>query len=334
MIAVIILSVVLGGVIGFVISNYEVVMQALKLKKKNTPTYPSVCASGMPIVDQDWSVHGLGEDSGTVGSMLNRFNASMPKPDPFKANLAAYEKTYDTRVIFINHRVIRSQYVSFLDAEESLTMDDASAVIDILREVDPEQHLTIVLNTRGGLCAAAEVIVHALLNHKGAITVYIPRYALSAGTMLALVGDTIIMEPNAFLGPADAQLSLLLTSVAATAIEKYHNMLTKSGSVNSLSWIGDLCGLLSTRATGAIKRTRTVVDTICQDKEAADKIWNEFFAGNYNHDQPIFYEQASKVISDLALAGRVLGDDKRDSLFELFTAHSNSKNGTKSPAFL
>ena len=287
----------------------------------------------MPIVDGSGFVHGLDEDSGTIGSMLNRFNANVPKPDPFKANLAAYEKTYDTRVIFINHRVVRSQYVSFLDAEESLTMDDASAVIDILREVDPEQHLTIVLNTRGGLCAAAEVIVHALLNHKGAITVYIPRYALSAGTMLALVGDNIIMEPNAFLGPADPQLPLIFTSVAATAIEKYHNLLTKSGTANSLSWIGDLCGLLSTRATGAIKRTRTVVDTICPDKEAADKIWDEFFAGNYNHDQPIFYERASRVISHLQPGWSLLGD-QRTSLFELFTAHSNSKNGSKSPSFL
>ncbi|XWK86597.1 MAG: hypothetical protein U7127_20645 [Phormidium sp.] len=38
------------------------------------------------------------------------------------------------------------------------------------------------------------------------VTVFVPHYAMSGGTMLALAADEIVMDANAVLGPVDPQL--------------------------------------------------------------------------------------------------------------------------------
>ena len=35
---------------------------------------------------------------------------------------------------------------------------------------------------------------------------FVPHYAMSGGTLLALAADEIVMDPNAVLGPVDPQI--------------------------------------------------------------------------------------------------------------------------------
>jgi ClpP class serine protease len=53
---------------------------------------------------------------------------------------------------------------------------------------------------------AAEQIAHALVERKGKVTVFVPHYAMSGGTLIALCTDEIVMDPNAVLGPVDPQI--------------------------------------------------------------------------------------------------------------------------------
>jgi ClpP class serine protease len=62
------------------------------------------------------------------------------------------------------------------------------------------------LHTPGGLVLATEQIARALIRHTAKVTVFVPHYAMSGGTMLALASDEIIMDANAVLGPVDPQL--------------------------------------------------------------------------------------------------------------------------------
>ena len=41
---------------------------------------------------------------------------------------------------------------------------------------------------------------------QGKVTVFIPHYAMSGGTMIALAADEIVMDDNAVLGPVDPQI--------------------------------------------------------------------------------------------------------------------------------
>ncbi|RMH41073.1 MAG: hypothetical protein D6689_11960, partial [Deltaproteobacteria bacterium] len=58
----------------------------------------------------------------------------------------------------------------------------------------------------GGLVLAAEQIAWALRKHPARVTVFVPHYAMSGGTLLALAADEIVMDPHAVLGPVDPQI--------------------------------------------------------------------------------------------------------------------------------
>ena len=53
--------------------------------------------------------------------------------------------------------------------------------------------IDIILHTPGGLVLAAEQIAHAILKHPGEVTVFVPHYAMSGGTFIALAADEIVI---------------------------------------------------------------------------------------------------------------------------------------------
>lgn len=67
--------------------------------------------------------------------------------------------------------------------------------------------LDLVLETPGGSGEVAEQIVRILRTKYEDIGVIIPGWAKSAGTMVALAGDEILMGPASALGPIDAQMT-------------------------------------------------------------------------------------------------------------------------------
>src|SRR5439155_9771144 len=40
---------------------------------------------------------------------------------------------------------------------------------------------------------------------QGKVTVFVPHYAMSGGTLIALAADEVVMSPHAVLGPVDPQ---------------------------------------------------------------------------------------------------------------------------------
>ena len=64
----------------------------------------------------------------------------------------------------------------------------------------------IILETPGGSAEIAEDIMKLLRNRFSAIGVIVPGTAKSAGTIMAMAGDEILMGPSSSLGPIDAQV--------------------------------------------------------------------------------------------------------------------------------
>jgi ClpP class serine protease len=64
----------------------------------------------------------------------------------------------------------------------------------------------IVLHTPGGPVLAALQIARAVHDHKAEVTVFVPHYAMSGGTLIAMAADEIVMCPHSVLGPIDPQL--------------------------------------------------------------------------------------------------------------------------------
>ena len=119
--------------------------------------------------------------------------------------LGKFQEERKSRVIVMIHR---SDRVSFLGAPVGgfIGIEDSESILRAIRLTPPDTPIDLILHTPGGLVLAAEQIARALLDHKGKVTVFVPHYAMSGGTLIAMAADEIVMDPNAVLGPVDPQL--------------------------------------------------------------------------------------------------------------------------------
>ncbi len=68
------------------------------------------------------------------------------------------------------------------------------------------QKLAIILDTDGGIIEVVERIVEVIRYHYNEVIMIIPDAAMSAGTVFAMSGDSIMMDYFSCLGPIDPQL--------------------------------------------------------------------------------------------------------------------------------
>ena len=81
-----------------------------------------------------------------------------------------------------------------------------------------DRGLTLILHTPGGSLEAAQTIVEYLRSKFSYIEAIVPTYAMSAGTMIALGCNQIVMGRQSQLGPTDPQLIVGDRAYSAHAI--------------------------------------------------------------------------------------------------------------------
>ena len=119
--------------------------------------------------------------------------------------LAKFQEERKSRVIALIHRQDRVSFLG-IPVASYISIDDSEAILRAIRLTPADQAIDFILHTPGGLVLASEQISSALIAHKGRVTVFVPHYAMSGGTMIALAADEIVMDPNAVLGPVDPQI--------------------------------------------------------------------------------------------------------------------------------
>src|SRR5438105_14013147 len=134
------------------------------------------------------------------------------------AALGEFERERNSRVIAMIHRQ-ESASLFGVPVADSISIDDSEAVLRAIRHTPPEQPIDIILHTPGGLVLAAEQIAKALVERKGKVTVFVPHYAMSGGTLIALAADEIVMDANAVLGPVDPQIGDMPAASILKAVE-------------------------------------------------------------------------------------------------------------------
>jgi len=115
------------------------------------------------------------------------------------------EKKRQSRVITMIHRQETMSLLGFPIARY-IDIEDSEHLLRAIRMTPEDMPIDLVLHTPGGLVLASEQIACALKRHQGKITVFVPHYAMSGGTLIALASDEIVMDPDAVLGPVDPQL--------------------------------------------------------------------------------------------------------------------------------
>src|SRR5947209_15718763 len=140
-----------------------------------------------------------------AGVVLSQLIAAPSLERSRAAALGRIEDQRHSRVIAIIHREDETSILG-VPVVQSISIDDSEAVLRAIRFTPPEEPLDIILHTPGGTVLAAEQIARALVERKGKVTVFVPHYAMSGGTLIALTADEIVMDPNAVLGPVDPQI--------------------------------------------------------------------------------------------------------------------------------
>jgi hypothetical protein len=99
-----------------------------------------------------------------------------------------------------------------------LTHEELNGFMSVMFGMDWSKGLTLLLHTPGGVINAAESIVAYLSSKFASIEVIVPTLAMSAGTMIALATDRIVMGRQSQLGPIDPQMPIGGRSVSARAV--------------------------------------------------------------------------------------------------------------------
>lgn len=134
------------------------------------------------------------------------------------ALLGKFEAERKSRVIALIHRQEAASMFG-VPVGGSISIDDSEAVLRAIRLTPPDQPIDVILHTPGGLVLAAEQIAKALVERKAKVTVFVPHYAMSGGTLIALAADEVVMDANAVLGPVDPQIGDM---PAASIIKAVH----------------------------------------------------------------------------------------------------------------
>jgi len=196
------------------------------------------------------------------------------------AIIADIEKERGTRVITMIHR--REPWEE--KDESQINIEDTEHVLMRLRQT-PED-VDLILHTPGGLVLASEMIAMAVKNHQANVTVIIPFYAMSGGTLIALAADEIIMEKDSVLGPVDPQLGGMPAGALISLLER-----------KPVENISDENIMLSEEARKGLIRVQKMVMWLLEDKMDkgnAEKL-AEFLTGGYmTHDTPIVFDVAKR----------------------------------------
>ncbi|HEX9575756.1 MAG TPA: ATP-dependent Clp protease proteolytic subunit [Myxococcales bacterium] len=200
--------------------------------------------------------------------------------------LARIERRRNTRVILLVHRQETMSLLGF-PIMRYIDINDSEDVMRAIELTDPEVGIDLVLHTPGGLVLAATQIARAIRNRKGKVTVLVPHYAMSGGTLIGLAADEIVMSPHAVLGPVDPQLGEYPAASVVKAVSR-----------KPIAEVDDKTLILSDVAEKALiqlrESTRELL-TRSQPPEKARELAELLATGTWTHDFPITVDVAQKL---------------------------------------
>jgi len=200
--------------------------------------------------------------------------------------IARLERERNSRVISLIHRQETMSLLGF-PLVRYIDIDDSEAILRAIKMTDADVPIDLIVHTPGGLVLAAGQIAHALKEHKAKVTVFVPHYAMSGGTLIALAADEIVMDPNAVLGPVDPQLgqqpaASILKVLAQKPIEE----------------IDDNTLIMADIAEKAIRQVKATVSELLRGKmndEQVERVATTLATGVFTHDYPITVREAREI---------------------------------------
>jgi ClpP class serine protease len=197
-----------------------------------------------------------------------------------------FEQKRGARLIALIHRQERMSFLGFPMAR-FIDIQDSEDVLRAIKLTDPKVPIDIVLHTPGGLVLAAEQIANALCRREGKVTVFVPHYAMSGGTLIAMAADEIVMDENAVLGPVDPQVGeypavSILNGIAGKDINE----------------VDDKTLILADISRKAVRQVKDTIRRLAEQTygtEQAAALAEQLASGQWTHDYPICVDEARQL---------------------------------------
>ncbi|RKX48962.1 MAG: hypothetical protein DRP32_06140 [Thermotogae bacterium] len=202
------------------------------------------------------------------------------------AAIRELENKRKSRVITLIHR---QEAMSFfgLKMNRFIDIEDSEEVLRAIKLTPDDMPIDFIIHTPGGLVLAAEQIARALKKHKGKVTVFVPHYAMSGGTLIALSADEIIMDENAVLGPLDPQIGQYPAASILSVVETKD----KNNVDDETMILADI----SKKAIGQMKKFVKELLLEKMGEEEAEELSEKLCSGTWTHDYPITVEEAQAL---------------------------------------
>lgn len=233
--------------------------------------------------------------------------------------LRQFEGKRASRAITLIHR---QEAINLLGIPVSryINIDDSEQVLRAVRLTDKDVPIDLVLHTPGGLVLAAEQIAEALLRHPAKVTVFVPHYAMSGGTLIALAADEIVMDANAVLGPVDPQLGQYPAASLLKVLER-----------KEPKDIDDQTMIFADMAQKALAQVKKTVMELLRDKGwepgQVDGVAERLSQGTWTHDYPINVSEAREL-------GLSISTDMPLEVYDLISLYPQPRGNKPSVQYL
>ena len=167
---------------------------------------------------------------------------------------------------------------------------------------------------------AAAQIAKAIKRHPAKTTVFVPHYAMSGGTLIALAANEIVMDPNSVLGPIDPQLGDFPAASVLKVVEK-----------KPIRRIDDATLVLADQSRKAIAQIVALAQELLSGKMPAEKasaIAQRLASGEWTHDFPITAETARDLI------GLPVSTEMPEAVFHLMGLYRQANEAQPSVFYL
>ena len=106
----------------------------------------------------------------------------------------------------------KSNVLSFVTSDRAgmetvIAQDCIEQFVDLLEQIGPTKRISLILHTNGGNTLAAWRLVNLMHMFCDELEVLVPMKALSAGTLISIGADRVIMTKQAALGPIDPSVN-------------------------------------------------------------------------------------------------------------------------------
>jgi ClpP class serine protease len=200
--------------------------------------------------------------------------------------LHRFESSRKSRVIALVHRQETMSFLGF-PIMRYIDVNDSEEVLRAIKLTDADCPIDLIVHTPGGLVLAAGQIAHALRRHRAKVTVFVPHYAMSGGTLISLAADEIVLDPNAVLGPVDPQLGESPAASVLSVLDK-----KKPDDIEDKTFI------LADVSRKAITQVRRTVQDLLSERMPTDQaaaLAEKLATGTWTHDYPIMAEEAKAL---------------------------------------